>query len=53
MDVLALAVNEKIGTVIDEELLEELVSERKKLEINNLIDMKVFDIAERPNGKSH
>ena len=52
MDVLALAVNEKIGTVIDEELLDELVSERK-LEINYLIDMKVFEIAERPNGKSH
>ena len=51
MEVFALTVNEDIETEIDEELPDELVSEGKKLEIKNMIDMEAFDIVERANGK--
>ena len=47
---LAQTVNEDVETEIDDELLDELVHEQKKLEIKNMIDTKVFDVVKRPNG---
>ena len=37
-------------TQVDEELLDELVNEGNKLQIKNMIDMKVIDVVKRPSG---
>ena len=41
----------EIATEVDKELPDELVSDGQKLEIKSMIDVEVFDIVERPNGK--